>query len=236
MKKVIHRSEERGKGDHGWLKTRYSFSFADWYEPNRMGFGMLRVINDDVIGPSSGFGMHSHWDMEIITIVTAGAVTHEDSMGNAGVVPAGDIQAMSAGTGVTHSERNDSSEEPLTLFQIWIQPKERGVAPRYSQESFNLEGLGKGFTLVVGPDGTNGTLPIHQDAYISYAVSDNETPLSYHLKKSGNGVYLFVIDGSIIFDGEMLNARDAAGISDAEEIAVSSPGPAKALFIEVPLT
>lgn len=235
MKKVIHRSDERGKGEHGWLKTRYSFSFADWYEPSRMGFGMLRVINDDTILPSSGFGMHSHRDMEIITIVTGGAVTHEDSMGNAGVVPAGDIQVMSAGTGVTHSERNDSSQEPLTLFQIWIQPKELGVSPRYSQKSFNLEGLKKGLTLVVGPDGTDGALPIHQDAYISYAVSDKESPLVYRFKKSGNGAYLFVIDGSIMFDGETLHSRDAAGISDTDEITISSSGPARALCIEVPL-
>src|SRR3989344_846255 len=142
MKIEVYKAEERGEGKHGWLTTRYSFSFADWYEPSRMGFGTLRVINDDIIAPQSGFGEHGHRDMEIITIVTEGAVTHTDSMGNEKVVEAGEVQVMSAGTGVVHAERNASPTTPLKLFQIWIEPKERDIAPRYAQKRFDFSSPG----------------------------------------------------------------------------------------------
>ncbi|MES2134808.1 MAG: pirin family protein [Patescibacteria group bacterium] len=235
MKKVIHRSDERGRGEYGWLTTRYSFSFADWHEPTRMGFGALRVINDDVISASSGFGMHHHRDMEIITIVTKGTVTHKDSMGNVGAVPAGDVQVMSAGTGVTHSEYNDSKEEVLSLFQIWIQPKEFGIKPKYAQKSFNLAEVKNGLTLLVAPIGMGDGLPINQDAYISYAVLDKNTPCNYTLREKGNGVYLFVVNGDVTFDGEILNSRDAVGVSGADELLMTSSLSARVLVIEAPV-
>ncbi|MFA5876806.1 MAG: pirin family protein [Candidatus Paceibacterota bacterium] len=235
MKKVIDRSGDRGRGEYGWLTTRYSFSFADWHEPTRMGFGALRVINDDVISASSGFGMHHHQDMEIITIVTYGTVTHKDSMGNIGIVPAGDVQVMSAGTGVTHSEYNDSKEEALSLFQIWIQPKEFGIEPHYAQSSFNLAEVKNGLTLLVAPIGVGSGLPINQDAYISYAVLDKNIPCTYNLKEKGNGVYLFVVEGKVTLDGEILHSRDAMAVSGTDEMTITSSISAKVLIIEVPL-
>jgi redox-sensitive bicupin YhaK (pirin superfamily) len=230
MEKIIHRAEERGVSEHGWLSSRFSFSFADWYEPTRMGFGALRVINDDVIAPSSGFGAHSHRDMEIITIVTSGTVTHKDSIGNIGTVPAGDVQVMSAGTGVVHSEYNDSATEPLTLFQIWIEPNEKAVTPRYDQRSFlsSIEGV----TELVGPFGTEG-LTIRQDAYISRAKLASGTVLDYKIHKEGSCVYVFVVSGSIVVEEETLVERDAIGLSDFSTVSLACIAEAVILIIEV---
>lgn len=235
MEKVLHRSDERGRGEHGWLSTRYSFSFADWYEPSRMGFGALRVINDDRIAPANGFGAHRHQDMEIVTIVTKGAVAHEDSMGNSGEVPAGDVQAMSAGTGVTHAERNDSALEELTLFQIWIASDRKGASPRYAQKPFGLDSKEPGLTLLVGPDGTPGALPIYQDAYIHQGILDGGHPLTYALKDPTHGLYVFVIEGTVSVAGETLKDRDALGVADVDEVSLVSDGFARVLLIEVPL-
>ncbi len=227
---MLHRADKRGKGEHGWLSTRYSFSFADWYEPTRMGFGALRVINDDTIAPASGFGMHSHKDMEIITIVMSGTVTHKDSIGNTGTVPAGDVQVMSAGTGVTHSEYNESADQPLTLFQIWIMPKERNIAPRYAQKSFSAESA-----LLVSPDGREGSLSIAQDAFISRVYLGAGETLSYAIKGEGNGVYVFIVDGSANVEDVELHARDALGVSGVQAISIASPGNVSLLVIEVPM-
>ncbi len=230
MEKVVHRADKRGKGEYGWLSTRYSFSFADWYESTRMGFGVLRVINDDSIEPASGFGMHSHKDMEIITIVMSGTVTHKDSMGNTGTVPGGDVQVMSAGTGVTHSEYNDSPNEPLTLFQIWITPKERNIAPRYAQKSFANENA-----LLVSPDGQQGSLVITQDAFISRIKLNTKETISYELKKDRNGIYVFIVHGDVNVEDTELRARDAFGVTDTGSISLSSKDEADILIIEVPM-
>lgn len=230
MNTILHKAEERGKGDYGWLKTSYSFSFADWYDPARMGFGALRVINDDTIAPAKGFGTHSHRDMEIVTIVLRGTVTHKDSMGNIGTVPAGDVQVMSAGTGVAHSEYNESATEPLELFQIWIEPSSRGIPPRYEQKSFDFINVEAGMTLLVG----EGALGINQDARISYAVLDKKHPLSYVIK-NGNGVYVFVIDGRPTVSGNQLSRRDALGVSDTDAVDITSEDTAKMLLIDVPM-
>ncbi len=235
MKTVIHRADERGVGEHGWLSTRYSFSFADWYEPTRMGFGTLRVINDDTIAPASGFPMHAHQDMEIITIVMRGAVTHKDSLENVGTVPAGDIQVMSAGTGIVHSEYNASASAPLALFQIWIEPNKHGVRPRYAQKSFT-DAKRSDFQLLASPTGANGSLGIHQDAYICLARVDRDHPLNFELQNKRHGVYLFVISGSIEIAGETLDARDAIGITEADKIRIESPQSAELLIIEVPMS
>jgi redox-sensitive bicupin YhaK (pirin superfamily) len=234
MKTVIHPANKRGGGDHGWLKTRHSFSFADWYEPTRMGFGTLRVINDDSIAPHQGFGAHGHRDMEIITIVTEGTITHEDNMGNLGVIPAGDVQIMSAGTGVVHGERNDS-DEPLALFQIWIEPKEKGVAPRYGQSELHLAHQPPGLRLLVAPLGRPDVLTINQDAYIYQAVLDTEHPVEYTLHDPAHGVYVFVIDGEVHVEGETLGPRDAVGITEAVSIKITATKPSQVLLFEVPL-
>jgi redox-sensitive bicupin YhaK (pirin superfamily) len=236
MKKIIHREADRGKADYGWLKTAYSFSFANWYEPTRMGFGVLRVINDDRVAPRTGFDTHSHRDMEIVTIVTSGTVTHKDSLRNTGTVKAGEVQVMSAGTGVAHSEYNLSENEPLSLFQIWIESKTMGIAPRYDQKSFNLEKLKKGMTLVVSPDGKDGSLKINQDAHISFGVVGKDEPLSYELFREKSGVYVFVIEGDIEIAEEKLHMRDAIGITDAERISIKGDESSKILVIEVPLS
>lgn len=234
MKKVIHRAEERGGADHGWLTTRHSFSFANWHEPTRMGFGALRVLNDDVIAPNTGFGPHPHRDMEIVTIVMSGAVTHEDSMGNRGEVGVGEVQVMSAGTGVVHSERNVSLDESLTLFQLWIEPRSHSIEPRYDQRSFRTDAQAGALTLLVSPNARHKSLEIHQDAYISLGILGRDIPLSYTLNDTENGVYLFIIDGNVRVAGEELHPRDAMGISDVNEFLIEASGDARVLVIEVP--
>lgn len=230
MKTVLHKANTRGEGEYDWLSTRYSFSFADWFEPSRMGFGALRVLNDDRIAPANGFGTHSHQDMEIITIVMKGTVTHKDSMGNIGTVPAGDVQVMSAGTGVAHSEYNDSTEEPLELFQIWIEPKDYELKPRYSQASFDFNNLTSGSIQLVGKD----ALMINQDAGISFAAVEKGQSLSYSIME-GNGLYVFVIEGEVTVADSDLKARDALGVSEVGSVTIASPSKGKLLLIEVPL-
>ena len=236
MVTTIHRADDRGKAEHGWLHSRFSFSFAQWYEPTKMGFGALRVLNDDIIEPNSGFGMHEHDNMEIVTIVLNGAVTHTDTMGNKKLVPAGDVQMMSAGSGVMHSEFNESPDERLELFQLWILPKEKNTTPRYGQMSFNSE-MGKNiWQTVVGEDKNSDMLPIHQDAYISRIVAEQNSGFEYSIKKEGNGAYFLVIDGSIHFEGVEYGKRDAIGISMAQNIIFTAGlEGATILSIEIPM-
>ena len=236
MEKVLHRADKRGRGDHEWLSTRYSFSFADWFEPARRGFGALRVLNDDTIAPASGFPMHSHRDMEIITIVTSGELTHKDSLGNIGVVRTDDVQVMSAGTGIVHSEYNASPIEPLTLFQIWIQTEKEGSVPRYNQKSFETTRAKDGIVPIAGPTGGDYPLKIQQNAFISRAVVELNHPCDYPLHKEGNGVYIFVIEGTAEVAGERLNARDALGVSEVGVVPVTANSPATILIIEVPMS
>ena len=232
MEKILHRADKRGRGDYGWLSTRYSFSFGDWYEPARMGFGALRVLNDDTIAPASGFPMHGHRDMEIITIVTGGTLTHKDSLGNIGTVKAGEVQVMSAGSGIVHSEYNASPSEPLTLFQVWIQTEKEGSAPRYDQKSV---APADGITPLVGSMGTGSPLEIRQDAFIARASVDAEHPHEYRLHKKENGVYVFVINGDAEVAGERLHARDALGVSGVDSLDITADAHADILLIEVPL-
>jgi redox-sensitive bicupin YhaK (pirin superfamily) len=234
MKTIIHRADSRGGGDYGWLKTKYSFSFANWHEPSRMGFGALRVINDDWIAPDGGFDPHSHKDMEIITIVMKGAVAHEDSGGGKGVVKAGEVQAMSAGTGVTHAEYNASKTEALELFQIWIAPRAPGGTPRYATKDFGALGKLPGSRLLVGPDGTQDALAIGQDAYITHVMLDAAREATYALHSEQNALYMLVINGAVTVVGETLNRRDAIGVSEVKEIVLATPNDAAVLVIEVP--
>lgn len=232
MQTVFHSAQSRGHADHGWLKSHFSFSFADWYNPERMGFGALRVLNDDWIAPQSGFPPHSHQDFEIITIVMKGAVTHEDSMGNRGKVAAGEVQVMSAGTGVTHAEYNHE-DESLELFQIWIATNELGASPRYEQKRFgSWERQGKPLPVVSGGD-VPETLSIRQDARISLLNLKASERYSYPLRE-GKGLYVFVVEGEVEMGHQMLGHRDASGVWDAKTALISSSRDSALLLIEVP--
>lgn len=234
MTEVFHKAEDRGKSDLGWLKSRFSFSFADWYNPERIGFGALRVLNDDVIEPYSGFPMHGHRDMEIITIVTKGEVTHQDNIGNTGRVNSGEVQVMSAGTGVIHSEFNLSKTEKLELFQIWIQSNKHGHIPRYEQKKFTPSKKSEIQLLVSGNESDNA-LSIHQDAKIFRAHYNKDENLVYNLSDGNKGVYIFIIEGEIDVEGQVLKKRDAIGLSDTGNISLTTITNADFLLIEVPL-
>lgn len=233
MQTIVHPADERGRAEHGWLHTRFSFSFADWYNPERMGFGVLRVLNDDVIEPHTGFGMHSHANMEIITIVKEGAVSHEDSMGNKYVIPAGDIQVMSAGSGVTHAEFN-KGDEKLALFQIWITPRVMGLPPRYVQQSLGPIQKNK-IELLVSGDPNDRALFINQDAYVYRAVLDDGAMLSYKLRNAKNGVYIFIVSGSVRARDTKLGSRDALGVWDTNAVEMKAITPSELIVFEVPI-
>lgn len=235
MKKILHPQNERGKAEFGWLHTRYSFSFNRWYNPDKMGFGLLRVLNDDIIEPGEGFGTHPHDNMEIVTIVLEGELEHKDSMGTGSVIGKGEVQAMSAGTGITHSEFNHSAENRCSLFQLWIFPKEKNITPQYGQISFPLqERLGKIITVASGEKNDN-CVYIHQDAAISIGNLSTGNNLEYKLKWDGNGIFIFVIEGSIETAGEMLNRRDAVGAYETGSIMINAKQDSDFLIIEVPM-
>jgi redox-sensitive bicupin YhaK (pirin superfamily) len=231
MKTILYKNEERGRGDYGWLTTRYSFSFADWYDPSKMGFGVLRVLNDDIIAPNNGFGRHGHKNMEIITIVMKGTVTHSDSMNNMFDVTQGEVQVMSAGTGVMHAESNDSKTEALELFQIWIEPKVYEIEPQYAQKSFNFQEVKNGLMSLVH----QAALTINQDASITYGSLDIGKSLIYTLEDKEHGVYLLVIQGEIGVGDITLSTRDALAITETDAIKISAMKDTQFLLIEVPM-
>lgn len=231
MKIDIQRSEERGRANYDWLDTRYSFSFANYYNPDRLGFGLLRVLNEDFIGAGRGFDEHPHDNMEIVTIVLEGALEHKDSMGNQGVIPAGDVQRMSAGTGVTHSEYNHSQSEQVHVLQIWVQPREKNITPSYEQKSFSAE---KNTLLpVVSGSDKEGALSINQDA--EFLLGSVDKAVAYTLTNPDHGVYVFVIRGRVSIGETQLKKGDAAGISETEQIKITASVPSKILLIEIPL-
>jgi redox-sensitive bicupin YhaK (pirin superfamily) len=233
--KIIHRAETRGFARHGWLNAAHSFSFANYFNRERMNFGALRVLNDDVIDPGMGFGTHPHDTMEIITIPLRGAIQHKDSTGTSGVIRAGDVQVMSAGTGIAHSEFNASKEEDLNLLQIWVFPNREGTPPRYQQAAFSEEGRQNRFQPVASGFGANSALEILQDAEISLADISSGSLVDYEVKAQGNGVYLFVIDGEIEVAGETLRKRDAIGLSDTKGFTVKAVNNARLVALDVPM-
>lgn len=237
MKKILHPSSTRGKADYGWLKANYSFSFSNYFDPNRLQFGLLRVLNDDTIAPAMGFGRHPHQNMEIVTIPQFGGVRHKDSMGNEGVVMAGDIQVMSAGSGVEHSEVNASSTESLKLFQIWIFPESQNVAPRYDQKKIADLLVPNTISTVVKPfnEAKDDELWIHQQAYFNLGEFTQETETTYLVKQQGHGIYLMVIEGNATVADETLTTRDAIGLWDINEISISVSKGTRLLLIEVPM-
>ena len=235
MKTIFHSATSRGHADHGWLNAHHSFSFANWYDPNRIHFGMLRVLNDDIVAAGEGFGMHPHNDMEIITIILDGALQHKDNMGNGSIIKPGDVQVMSAGTGVLHSEFNPLESQATNLFQLWIIPKEKNIAPRYDQRTYGVdERNNKIQTVASGFKGEN-ELYIHQDAAISLAKLQPSSSLEYEIKKSGNGVYIMSVNGNIDVEGTKLNTRDAIGVWETGKIQMSSMTGSDIMIIEVPM-
>ncbi len=235
MKKTIHKADSRGYFDHGWLKTYHSFSFAGYYEPKRVHFGMLRVLNDDIVEPAMGFGTHPHDNMEIVTIPLEGELAHKDSMGHKQAIKPGEIQAMSAGSGITHSEFNNSDKEPVNLLQIWVFPKEQDIKPRYEQKVFNTAERKNKFQTVVSPQMENGAMWINQDAYFSLAELDKGKELNYKIKHKGNGAYIFAINGSVNAADETMNKRDGMGMEDLEDFSIKANENSEILVIEVPM-
>lgn len=233
MKKEVYKSDSRGHANYGWLDTHYSFSFAEYYNPERMGFGTLRVLNDDTILGGGGFPFHSHANMEIVTIPLLGALEHKDTGGGSGIIKAGDVQIMSAGSGITHSEFNHSKKDPVSLLQIWITPNETDVSPRYDQQKFSETPKGK-WQILVSPK-EKKALKLHQRAYISRAHVTKGKMLEYILNENQNGVFLFVIEGTIVIEKEKLGIRDAIGLSQTQKVEIAAKENSEILAIEVPM-
>ncbi len=234
MKTFVHRANERGIAEHGWLHSRFSFSFADYHNSSRMGFGTLRVINDDIIEPLGGFKMHSHRDMEIITIVTQGSLEHDDSTGNRGVIKAGEIQYMSAGRGIEHSEYNPSPKEQTELFQIWIKPHEKGLPPHYQQHRCDMDRLNRWAHLISG-EGGKGSLRIAQNASIRVSHLFLGHTLVSDPIKPGHGRLLFVIDGEVNACGHTLKRRDELQVIGNEAFEITANIHAHLLLFDVPM-
>jgi redox-sensitive bicupin YhaK (pirin superfamily) len=235
MKLTVHRSGCRGHADHGWLKTWHSFSFANYYNPDRIHFGALRVLNDDIIAAGMGFGTHPHDNMEIITIVLEGELEHRDSMGNGSVIRPGEVQVMSAGTGIRHSEFNHSKSNEARILQIWVFPDKKNVVPRYGQAKFGDEEMAGKWRTVVSPDGQENSLWIHQQAWFSLGNFDEGNTVGYQLKKADNLVYLFVISGEAEIEAETLKQRDALCIEQIDgEIRIKITRNSKLLLMEIP--
>jgi quercetin 2,3-dioxygenase len=237
MSIVLYRAEERGKADFGWLQANFSFSFGSYFNPSKVQFGALRVLNDDTIAPAAGFGTHPHDNMEIITIPLEGGLRHKDSMENEGVIGFGEVQVMSAGTGILHSEMNSSTAQRAKTLQLWVFPEQQNVDPRYDQKAFDLKANNNQFVTLVTPHDQQlpGALWIYQQSWFSLGLFESGKDLTYSLKKKGNGVYLFLIEGSITLNGESLSERDAAGITDIDQFEIKTLAPAKILLVEVPM-
>lgn len=235
MKTEVHTSKSRGHANHGWLNAKHSFSFGQWYNPERIHFGALRVLNDDIVAPGMGFGKHPHDNMEIITIPLRGSLRHQDSMGFSEVVKAGEVQVMSAGTGIFHSEMNASQHVDINLFQIWIFPNKQGVTPRYEQKAYHLKDSEQAFLQLVSPNADQEGVWIHQNAWIHLISMSDETENTYVLKGEETGVYLMNIDGVFDVAGTTLNERDAVGVWETKEILIQNKQKGKLLVIEVPM-
>ena len=235
MNMVLHKADTRGKANHGWLNSFHSFSFANYYNPERMNFGALRVLNDDSILGGTGFGTHPHDNMEIISIPLEGGLRHKDSMGNEQVINEGDVQVMSAGTGIFHSEMNALSDKPTKFFQIWVIPNKRSVAPRYDQITLKKD-VKNQFQQILSPSADDAGVWIHQDAWFDLGDFDAETTITHNLRKSGtHGVYVFVIKGSAKINDQELAERDALGIWETPNFDIKVSAGSRVLMMEVPM-
>lgn len=234
MKTLIYKADERGSANHGWLNAKHTFSFGGYYDEKKSHFGSLRVLNDDQIAPGMGFGTHPHDNFEIVTIPLEGAVEHKDSMGNHGIIRHGDVQIMSAGSGIAHSEYNASKEEYLKLFQIWVFPKERNITPRYDQKSYPLEGRKNRWQTVVSPTNPDAVW-INQDAYFNLGHFDAGSTVDYTLNTKGNGVFLMVVNGEVEVDGKVLGKRDAIGVWETDSLSIKTTAETELLALEIPM-
>ena len=236
MKTILHKASTRGHAQHGWLDSYHTFSFAGYYDPERIHFGALRVLNDDTVSGGMGFGTHPHDNMEIISIPTSGDLEHQDSMGNKQVIRQGDVQVMSAGTGIQHSEKNKNIDRDVKFFQIWVFPSKRNVEPRYDQQHFTDADKHNKLLTVVSPIGTaDGGVQVHQDAWFILGKLDKDFSTTYQLRKNENGVYAFVIEGEATIGGVALQRRDGLGITNAEKIDIRANSDAELLLMEVPI-
>jgi len=234
-KTTLHPAAERGHVNFGWLDSHHSFSFGHWYDPNKIHFGALRVLNDDIVQGGGGFGAHPHDNMEIVSIPLNGALAHKDSTGTDGIIQTGDVQIMSAGSGIRHSEYNNSKTNPVNFLQIWVFPKEKNIKPQYSQKNFDASERKNQWQVVVSPDEAEGGVWINQDSRFALTILDKEKSIGFSPKFKGNGVYFFVIEGSIEVEGKKLNRRDAVGIAGLDKVTIKADSDAEVLAIEVPM-
>ena len=235
MKTALHKANTRGHANHGWLDSWHTFSFANYYDPTRVHFGTLRVLNDDTVAPGMGFGTHPHDNMEIISIPLEGDLEHQDSTGTRQVIRQGDVQIMSAGTGIAHSEKNKNNDRQVKFLQIWVFPNQQDVAPRYDQKSFSDADKHNKLLTVVSPMGENSGVNIYQDAWFSLGKLDPDTTISYELKKEGNGVYAFVLEGDLTINDIVLSRRDGLGISDVHTLTITTISHSELLLMEIPM-
>lgn len=232
---VLHKAATRGNANHGWLQSYHTFSFANYYNPERMHFGVLRVLNDDTVDAGRGFGTHPHDNMEIISIPLEGDLEHKDSMGNVAVIKNGDIQVMSAGSGITHSEYNRNKDSKVKFLQIWVFPNKKNVTPRYDQLALNLSDRKNKIQQVLSPNPDDEGVWIHQDAWFHLADFDKGVKQEYKIHKKGNGVYVFVLRGDITVNDQKLNTRDGLGVWDTDAISISADSDSEFLLMDVPM-
>ena len=233
---ILHKSESRGDANHGWLHSKHTFSFANYYNPERMHFGVLRVLNDDTVAPGMGFGTHPHDNMEIISIPLEGDLEHKDSMGNTAVIKNGDIQVMSAGTGIQHSEYNKNKDKTVKFLQIWVFPNKRDVTPRYDQITLKLEDRHNKLQQILSPNADDEGVWIHQNAWFHLGKFDKGIATDYTIKGKGNGVYIFNLNGTLEVNGQLVETRDGFGIWDTDKINIKATTDSEFLMMEVPMT
>lgn len=236
MKTIYHKADSRGHANHGWLDSYHTFSFANYYNPERMNFGVLRVLNDDTVSANMGFGTHPHKDMEIVSIPLEGDLRHKDNMGNETIIKAGDIQVMSAGTGVMHSEYNNDPDKPVKFLQIWVIPNKMNVTPRYGQITVADNAAQNDFQQIVSPNKDDDGVWIHQDAWFHLAKFEKDISKEYSLKKEGNGVYVFILEGKAKIGEQILERRDGLGISNTNSFKIEALENTEILLMEVPLS
>ncbi|MGE5393166.1 MAG: pirin family protein [Candidatus Saccharibacteria bacterium] len=232
---VLHKAATRGHANHGWLNSFHTFSFANYYDPERIHFGALRVLNDDTVEAGMGFGLHPHDNMEIISIPLEGDLEHKDSMGNTTVIKHGDIQVMSAGTGIHHSEYNKNKDQRVKFLQIWVFPNQKKVTPRYDQITLNMEDRHNKLQQILSPNPQDEGVWIYQNAWFHLGKLDKGFTTDYQLKDKGNGVYAFILSGDVTIDGQILNTRDGFGIWDTDKITIKAESDAELLLMEVPM-
>lgn len=235
MKTILHKAATRGHANHGWLNSYHTFSFAGYYDPARIHFGALRVLNDDTVAAGMGFGTHPHDNMEIISIPLSGDLKHRDSMGNEAIIKQGDIQVMSAGTGISHSEMNANRDKEVKFLQIWVFPNQKNVQPRYDQVTMDESKMKNNFLQVLSPDKNDESVWIHQNAWFSMGLIEKGNTINYTLKDKNNGVYAFVIEGAVSINDEVLEKRDGLGITETDTFTVTATDNAKVLLMEVPM-